>query len=101
MLRAKKIMSYVAERIEPRPGGMLLDDEDDPNAMKPEEYLELWCQNTLVKPTVTLATLRAHIWKNGGDVVIYYKSNGRRPELEQRMTKRGGDETPPRLSDEW
>lgn len=101
MLRAKKIMSYVAERIEPRPGGMLLDDEDDPNAMKPEEYLELWCQNTLVKPTVTLATLRAHIWKNGGDVVIYYKSNGKRPELEQRMTKRGGDETPPRLSEEW
>lgn len=100
MLRARKIMAYVAERIEPRPGGMLLDDEDDPDAMKPEEYLELWCQNTLVKPTVTLATLRAHIWKNGGDVVLYYKSNGRRPELEQRMAKRGGDETPPRLSGE-
>lgn len=100
MLRAKKIMAYVAERIEPRPGGMLLDDEEDPDAMKPEEYLELWCQNTLVKPTVTLATLRAHIWKNGGDVVIYYKSNGRRPELEKRMTRRDGDETPPRLSEE-
>lgn len=100
MLRAKKIMSYVAERIEPRPGGMLLDDEDDADALKPEEYLELWCQNTLVKPTVTLATLRAHIWKNGGDVVIYYKSNGRRPELEQRMTRRDGDETPSRLSEE-
>lgn len=99
MLRAKKIMAYVAERIEPRPNGMLLDDEEDPDAMKPEEYLELWCQNTLVKPTVTLATLRAHVWKNGGDVVIYYKSNGRRPELEKRMTRKD-DETPPRLSEE-
>lgn len=100
MLRAKKIMAYVAKRIEPRPGGMLLDDEENTDAMKPEEYLELWCQNTLVKPTVTLATLRAHIWKNGGDVVIYYKSNGKRPELEKRMTRRDGDETPPRLSEE-
>ena len=39
MLRAKKILAYVAERIEPQP------DKPDPNALKPEEYLELYCQN--------------------------------------------------------
>jgi hypothetical protein len=39
MLRAKKILSYVAERIEPAP------EKPDPNALKPEEYLELYCQN--------------------------------------------------------
>lgn len=39
MLRARKILSYVAERIEPAP------EKEDPDALKPEEYLELYCQN--------------------------------------------------------
>ena len=39
MLRAKKILAYVAERIEPQP------EHPDPDAMKPEEYLDLYCQN--------------------------------------------------------
>ncbi|KAL9029745.1 MAG: hypothetical protein Q9196_002051 [Gyalolechia fulgens] len=39
MLRAKKICAYVAERIEPQP------PHPDPNALKPEEYLELYCQD--------------------------------------------------------
>jgi WD repeat-containing protein 48 len=29
--------------------------------------------------TMTLATLRAHVWKGGADVMLYYKSNGRKP----------------------
>lgn len=39
MLRAKKILAYVAERIDP-PN----PDEPEEDAMKPEEYLELYCQ---------------------------------------------------------
>lgn len=27
---------------------------------------------------MSLATLRAHIWKGGNDVMLYYKSNGRK-----------------------
>ena len=48
MLRAKKIVSYVAERIEtPNP------DEPEEDAMKPEEYLELYCNNMVcIAPTV-------------------------------------------------
>ncbi|KAL8979902.1 MAG: hypothetical protein Q9177_006019 [Variospora cf. flavescens] len=80
MLRAKKICAYVAERIEPQP------EHPDPSALKPEEYLELYCQDKLVSPNTTLATLRAYIWKTGGDVVLYYKSNGRKPEVEGRLT---------------
>jgi WD repeat-containing protein 48 len=38
MLRARKILSYVAERIEPAP-------EKDEERPRPEEYLELYCQN--------------------------------------------------------
>lgn len=37
MLRVKKILAYVAERIE------VPTEEDDPEALKPEEYLELYC----------------------------------------------------------
>lgn len=28
--------------------------------------------------TMSLATLRAHVWKGGADVMLYYKSNGRK-----------------------
>ncbi|KAI1112941.1 WD repeat-containing protein [Nemania sp. NC0429] len=72
MLRVKKILSYVAERIETPPA------EPDPNALKPEEYLELYCNDRLLPNTMSLATLRAHIWKGGNDVVLYYKANGRK-----------------------
>ncbi|KAI1366371.1 WD repeat-containing protein [Xylaria arbuscula] len=72
MLRVKKILAYVAERIETPP------EEPDPNALKPEEYLELYCNDQLLPNTMSLATLRAHIWKGGNDVVLYYKANGRK-----------------------
>lgn len=39
MLRAKKVLAYVAERIDPPSS-----DEPEENAMPPEEYLELYCQ---------------------------------------------------------
>ena len=43
MLRAKKILGYVAERIEPAPvkGS---EDEKAREELRPEGYLELWCQ---------------------------------------------------------
>ena len=42
MLRAKKVLVYVAERIDPAD-----PDNPDANPFKPEEYLELYCQNTV------------------------------------------------------
>lgn len=39
MLRAKKVLAYVAERIDP-PN----PDEPEANVMPPEDYLELYCQ---------------------------------------------------------
>jgi WD repeat-containing protein 48 len=72
MLRARKILAYVAERIEPMP------ENPDPNALKPEEYLELYCQEKIIPPTMTLATIRAHVWRGGGDVLLHYKANGRK-----------------------
>ncbi|KAI9851335.1 MAG: hypothetical protein M1838_003976 [Thelocarpon superellum] len=88
MLRARKILAYVAERIEPAP------DAADTQAPKPEEYLELYCQNQLIPVTMTLATLRAHVWKTGGDVLLYYKSNGKKRILGEKTTINGSGETP-------
>ncbi|KAI2641997.1 WD repeat-containing protein [Xylaria nigripes] len=72
MLRVKKIIAYVADKIETPP------EKPDPNALKPEEYLELYCNDQLLPNTMSLATLRAHVWKGGNDVVLYYKANGRK-----------------------
>ncbi|KAK5939267.1 hypothetical protein PMZ80_008570 [Knufia obscura] len=75
MLRSKKILGYVSERIEapPDPENPRLGDE-----LKPEEYMDLICQGQVVPPDMTLATLRVHMWRTGGDVVLHYKENGKR-----------------------
>ena len=88
MLRVKKILAYVAERIEAAPETL------EPDSLRPEEYLELYCYDQVGYPpirrnisnlakklpiTMSLATLRAHVWKGGADVMLYYKSNGRKP----------------------
>jgi len=73
MLRVKKILAYVAERVEAAP------ETPDPAALRPEDYLELYCYDQKLPITMTLATLRAHVWKGGADVMLYYKSNGRKP----------------------
>ncbi|KAL9102712.1 MAG: hypothetical protein Q9163_002174 [Psora crenata] len=82
MLRAKKVLAYVAERIETPPL------KPDPHALRPEEYLDLYCQNQVVQHNTTLATLRAHVWKTGGDVILYYASNGMKPEIEKILADR-------------
>lgn len=48
MLRAKKVLSYVTERIDPQPsadGDAAATIEGQANALKPEEYMELYCQD--------------------------------------------------------
>lgn len=72
MLRTKKILAYIAERIEPAP------EKPEDRPLRPEEYLELWCQGQLVSPNITLGTLRVHIWRTGGDVMLYYRANGKK-----------------------
>jgi WD repeat-containing protein 48 len=104
MLRVKKILAYVAERIEPAP------ENPEPDALQPEEYLELYCYDQVslyphlkslsdkVKKlpiTMSLATLRAHVWKGGADVMLYYKSNGRKPiKYEKKLESLTGISTP-------
>lgn len=30
---------------------------------------------------MTLATMRQHLWRGGGDIILYYKSNGKKEIL--------------------
>lgn len=94
MLRAKKIMAYVAERIEAPPDPAHPDPDGN---LKPEEYLELYCQGQKVDPNITLASLRVHLWRTGGDVVLYYKANGRKtvrvPHPSEVPTREESEET--------
>ncbi|KAI1388425.1 WD40 repeat-like protein [Hypoxylon trugodes] len=101
MLRVKKILAYVAERIDPQ------TEEPQPGALKPEEYLELYCNEQLLPITMSLATLRAHVWKGGSDVVLYYKANGRKeipkelpqPTLDDpAVSDPGGQQTIPPIA---
>lgn len=75
-LVVQKIIHYIAERIEaPAPPAPRASGEQSESAeaepvpepqegdhLKPEEYLELYCQGMRVDPDMTLATLRVHIW---------------------------------------
>ena len=36
---------------------------------------------------MTLATLRAYVWKTGGDVILYYRSNGKKASVERLINK--------------
>lgn len=141
MLRARKILSYVSERIEPasddsepptsaaaptlpaaasattpvlpqfasnnpyarynsRPSSASSNNPfaspDDPPeqpqipaVLRPEDYLELYCNGQLIPPKMTLATIRAHVWKAGGDVVLMYKANGRKNILHAPQATAG------------
>lgn len=51
MLRVKKILAYVAERIEAAP------ETPDPDALKPEEYLELYCYDQVSFSSLNIFTL--------------------------------------------
>lgn len=35
---------------------------------------------------MTLATIRSHLWRGGGDVVLYYKANGKKAILHAPPT---------------
>ncbi|KAI1318451.1 hypothetical protein EDD11_006535 [Mortierella claussenii] len=41
--------------------------------LRPENWLEILCNDQPLSPTMTLATIRTHYWKTGSDVVLTYR----------------------------
>ncbi|ORZ23544.1 WD40-repeat-containing domain protein [Absidia repens] len=62
VLRIRKLLHYVAEKIDqtPRPP----PDVND---------LEILCNDTVLTPTMTLASVKQHIMKSSGDVILSYR----------------------------
>jgi WD repeat-containing protein 48 len=80
MLRVKKILAYVAERIDPP------DDPEnpDPDALKPEEYLELYCNEQVSLPGFQKLGTVADDLVSCTSATAYYHDLGHspRPHLE-------------------
>ena len=69
MLRARKILGYVAERIEPAPSKEEIEQaEASGGILKPEEYLELYCNGQVRQPF----TLSSHLLENRSKYVLEY-----------------------------
>ncbi|CAG8445457.1 6484_t:CDS:10 [Ambispora gerdemannii] len=85
ILRVRKMLIYVIERLEPSPTSTTnnshnasadeaeREEEKKIRTLKPEMWVELLCQEQVLPPTMTLATIKAHIWKSGGDLVMTYR----------------------------
>lgn len=78
LLRTRKILGYADERLRE---DLYAESkkQDPPTAItpRPDEVLELYCQDKLVPVTTTLLALRTHWWKAAGDIQLCYKSTGR------------------------
>lgn len=76
MLRARKVVSYVAERIE---SALIPSDTKD----QPDTWLDILCQDKvrlsfteltqIVPPKWTLQTIRTQMWRQGGDIIFTYR----------------------------
>jgi WD repeat-containing protein 48 len=84
-VKIRKLAQYLVEKlnIELPPLPSLSDpnsqDKDtkvSPNQrILPESYFQFYCNDKLLSPTTTLATVRTFYWKSSGDMVITYKIN--------------------------
>jgi len=81
MLRVRKVLAYVAERIEVMPNKENPREED---ALRPDEYMDLYIGEQKIDKDMTLASMRAHIWKGGADMVLQYRANGRKKMILEK-----------------
>lgn len=49
----------------------------------------------LVPPTMTLMAIRSHLWRGGGDVVLYYNANGKKPIMHSPALEPSDSGYPP------
>ncbi|ODV94991.1 hypothetical protein PACTADRAFT_50826 [Pachysolen tannophilus NRRL Y-2460] len=67
VLRIKKILNFIIDRFDYKP------PEANETGFKPEEFIELLCQDQVLPLDMTLGTVKARIWKKNSDVVLYYR----------------------------
>ncbi|EWC45391.1 hypothetical protein DRE_00790 [Drechslerella stenobrocha 248] len=85
MLRARKIVTYIYDRLDPLPaqaGGPGTDFGEE--RRRPDEWLELMVKDEIIPLNMTLATMKAHVWRTGGDVTVHYRIKGGEEPIERR-----------------
>ncbi|KRX22600.1 WD repeat-containing protein 48 [Trichinella nelsoni] len=90
MLQVRKVIEHVYEKIlstaVSTENSMNANSEKSPGAQSQpsstpavlpsnlEEKIELYCQDQRLDPNMDLRTIKYFIWKQGGDLVLYYKA---------------------------
>ena len=70
ILRVRKILSYVAGKLESVQGDASIPIS---SKRKAEEWLELVCNEQVLDVTLTLATVRVFIWKSNTDIQFHFQ----------------------------
>lgn len=63
MLRVRKLIQYIAEKL----------------SIEDESSIEILCGETILTPTMTLATIKQHILKTSGDIPLCYRIKEEEP----------------------
>lgn len=66
MLRVKRILTYITDRMDTK-------TEEMTRHVKPEDWLEVLCNDKVLPNGMTLATLKATVWRASGDIQIQYR----------------------------
>eukprot|EP00026_Physarum_polycephalum_P001769 Phypoly_transcript_01771.p1 GENE.Phypoly_transcript_01771~~Phypoly_transcript_01771.p1 ORF type:complete len:891 (+),score=135.94 Phypoly_transcript_01771:81-2753(+) len=111
LLRIVKVAKYVVEKLDlelplasesdeksdnPETSGSSESDgsengKQNEERIPPEQYVDILCNNKLLLPHYSLATVKAFFWKSGDEnIVLHYKIN---PKYANTTTDTGGDKT--------
>jgi WD repeat-containing protein 48 len=63
VLRVRKLIQYIAEKL----------------SIEDESSIEILCGETILTPTMTLATIKQHILKTSGDIPLCYRIKEEEP----------------------
>lgn len=71
------------------------DTEKYEERVSPEQYIDILCNNKVLSPTYSLATVKAFFWKSGDDIVLNYRVNPKYKEDSEKFknsprTKKNG-----------
>lgn len=98
LLRVRKVANYVVQKLElelplldapktdnsdeadgsPQENGTPSESDDSEKyeeRVLPEHYIDVICNNKVLSPTHSLATIKAFFWKSGDDIILNYRIN--------------------------
>ncbi|KAI8906949.1 WD40-repeat-containing domain protein [Gorgonomyces haynaldii] len=68
MLRMKKVLMFIGEKL-----NVTIDPYSWTLEGKPTKYVQILCNDKVMSPRTTLATVKHYYWKSGGDIILHYR----------------------------